>query len=122
MIGLLWRKRTHPVRGKGRSPPFSFKSQQPSFSPIVRTPGTLMKGGRYVDQSTTGGARTSRPSQSSPSEGPGQGPAQDRRGEIDQRCAVQDCASLWVRELAEAQGSRRIIRGDRTAQAGYRHK
>jgi hypothetical protein len=75
-----------------------------------------------VDRSTTGETSTSRPSQSPPSESPSQGPAQDRRGEIDYRCAVQDRASLRVCELAEAQGSRRIVRGDRAAQAGYRHQ
>ena len=65
---------------------------------------------------------SSRPSQSPPSEGPGQGPAQDRRGGIDRRCAVPDRAPLRVCELAEAQGSRRILRGDRATQAGYRHQ
>jgi hypothetical protein len=49
VIGLVVAQRAHPVRGKGRSPPFIIKSQLPSFSPIVRTPGALMKGGRYVD-------------------------------------------------------------------------
>ena len=69
-----------------------------------------------------GATPASRPSQSPPSEGPGQGPAQDRRGGIDHRCAVQDRASLRVCELAEAQGSRRLLRGDRATQAGHRHQ
>jgi hypothetical protein len=68
------------------------------------------------------GTPTSRPSQSPPSEGSSQGSAQNRRGDIDHRCAVQDRVSLRVCELAEAQGSRRIVRGDRAAQAGHRYK
>ena len=81
-----------------------------------------MKGGRHVDRSPRGATPASRPPQSPPSEGPGQGPAQDRRRGIDHRCAVQDRASLRVCELAEAQGSRRLPRGDRATQAGHRRQ
>ena len=35
--------------------------------------------------------------------------------DIDHGCAIPDRASLWVYELAEAQGSRRIVRGVRAA-------
>ena len=64
----------------------------------------------------------SRPPESPPSEGPSQGPAQGRRRGVDHRCAVQDRASLRVCELAEAQGSHRLLGGDRATQAGYRHQ
>ena len=65
---------------------------------------------------------SSRPPQSPPSEGPSQGPAEGRRGGINRRCAVPDRASLRVCELAQAQSSRRVLRGDRATQAGNRHQ
>jgi hypothetical protein len=81
-----------------------------------------MKGGRPVDRSPRSIAAASRPPESPPSEGPGQGPTQGWRRGVDHRCAVQDRAPLRVCELAQAQGSHRLLGGDRATQAGYRHQ
>ena len=46
---LASRTRTHPVRGKGRSPPVLSHVSRTFFQPDVRTTGGSMKGGRHVD-------------------------------------------------------------------------
>src|SRR5579862_2773508 len=112
-------RRAHPVRGKGRSPPFVIQYREPSFGPIMRTTGDAMKGGRHAD-------RFSAPAAGAPQftslKGSSQGPAARRRGEIPHQSTVPDCASVRFRELGETESSPRIEGGGGTTQAGHRHE
>jgi hypothetical protein len=111
---------THPVRGKGRSPPDLQLSFVNLLSAQCADNGHEMKGGpcdRFHRTSIPSG-----PTQSPTSEGPSQEFVENGKCEITDRGTVPDRASLRICELAQAQGSRRFARGERAAQASHRHQ
>ena len=110
----------HPVRGKGRSPPDLQLSFVNLLSAQCADNGHEMKGGpcdRFHRTSIPSG-----PTQSPASEGPSQEFVENRKCEITDRGTVPDRAFLRICELAQAQGSRRLARGERAAQASHRHQ
>jgi hypothetical protein len=86
---------THPVRGKGRSPPDLQSILANLLSAQYADNGHSMKGGR-CDRFHRRAPITSRATQSPTSEGPSQEPAESGRCEIVDRGAVPDRASLWI--------------------------
>src|SRR6266852_656630 len=72
---------THPVRGKGRSPPVCNSILRTFVQFDVRTTGDVMKGGRYADPFRGRSASTPRSSQSPTFARSSQGFAQERRSE-----------------------------------------